>query len=71
MSGTTSKKSSYAEYRKTRSEMQDRLVAQKIVHEILKENEQKKEVIIQIESQIDEWRYASCRCRSSETILQK
>ena len=32
------------------SEMQDRLVAQKIVHEILKEDEQKKEVIIQIES---------------------
>ena len=50
MTGTTSKKSFYAEYRKTRSEMQDRPVAQKIVHEILKENEQKKEVIIQIES---------------------
>ena len=37
------KKSSYAEYRKTKSEMQDWLVAQKIVQEILKENEQKKE----------------------------
>ena len=37
------KKSSYAEYRKTKSEMQDWLVAQKIVQEILKEDEQKKE----------------------------
>ena len=36
-------KSSYAEYRKTKSEMQDWLVAQKIVQEILKEDEQKKE----------------------------
>ena len=36
------KKSSYAEYRKTKSEMQDWLVAQKIVQEILKEDEQKK-----------------------------
>ena len=35
------KKSSYAEYRKTKSEMQDWLVAQKIVQEILKEDEQK------------------------------
>ena len=37
------KKSSYAEYRKTKSEMQDWLVAQKIVQEILKEDEQKRE----------------------------
>ena len=37
------KKSSYAEYRKTKAEMQDWLVAQKIVQEILKEDEQKKE----------------------------
>ena len=37
------KKNSYAEYRKTKSEMQDWLVAQKIVQEILKEDEQKKE----------------------------
>ena len=37
------KKSSYAEYRKTKSEMQDWLVAQKIVQEILKEDEKKKE----------------------------
>ena len=35
------KKSSYAEYCKTKSEMQDWLVAQKIVQEILKEDEQK------------------------------
>ena len=35
--------SSYAEYSKTKSEMQDWLVAQKIVQEILKEDEQKKE----------------------------
>ena len=34
-------KSSYAEYCKTKSEMQDWLVAQKIVQEILKEDEQK------------------------------
>ena len=33
------KKSSYAEYRKTKSEMQDWLVAQKIVQKILKEDE--------------------------------
>ena len=32
----------YAEYRKTKSEMQDWLVAQKIVQEILKKDEQKK-----------------------------
>lgn len=31
------------EYRKTKSEMQDWLVAQKIVQEILKEDEKKKE----------------------------
>ena len=37
------KKKFYAEYRKTKSEMQDWLVAQKIVQEILKEDEQKKE----------------------------
>ena len=36
------KKSSYAEYRRTKSEMQDWLVAQKIVQEILKEDEKKK-----------------------------
>ena len=36
------KKSSYAEYRKTKSEMQDWLVAQKIMQENLKEDEQKK-----------------------------
>ena len=37
------KKSSYAEYRKTKSEMQDWPGEQKIVQEILKEDEQKKE----------------------------
>ena len=31
----------YAEYRKTKSEMQDWIVAQKIVQEILKKDEQK------------------------------
>ena len=36
------KKSSYAEYRKTKSEMQYWLVAQKIMQENLKEDEQKK-----------------------------
>ena len=39
------KKSPYAEYRKTKSEMQDWLVAQKIVQEILKEDEQKKALL--------------------------
>jgi hypothetical protein len=33
----------YTEYRKTKSEMQDWHVTQKIVQEILKEDEQKKE----------------------------
>ena len=33
----------HAEYRKTKSEMQDWLVAQKIMQENLKEDEQKKE----------------------------
>ena len=37
------KKSPMQEYRKTKSERQDWLVAQKIVQEILKEDEQKKE----------------------------
>ena len=37
------KKKSYGEYRKTKSEMQDWFVAQKIEQEILKEDEQKKE----------------------------
>ena len=36
---------SYAEYRKTKSEMQGWLVAQKIVQEILKEDEQKKRAV--------------------------
>ena len=48
------KKSSYAEYRKTKSEMQDWLVAQKIVQEILKENEQKKEQLHEQEVQKEE-----------------
>ena len=42
---------SYAEYRKTKSEMQDWLVAQKIVKEILKEDEQKKEQLHEQEVQ--------------------
>ncbi len=37
------KKSSYAEYCKTKADMQDWLVAQEIVQKILKEYEQKKE----------------------------
>lgn len=36
---------SYTEYRKTKSEMQGWLVAQKIVKEILKEDEQKKRAV--------------------------
>ena len=48
------KKSSYAEYRKTKSEMQDWLVAQKIVQEILKEDEQKKEQLYEQEVRQEE-----------------
>ena len=36
---------SYTEYRKTKSEMQGWLVAQKIVKEIVKEDEQKKRAV--------------------------
>ena len=36
----------YAEYRKTKSEMQDWIVAQKIVQEILKKDEQKKIAVV-------------------------
>ena len=43
IAGNVVHKSKYAEYRKTKSEMQDWLVAQKIVQEILKEDEKKKE----------------------------
>ena len=39
--GAVQGKSFYAEYRKTKSEMHDWLVTQKIVQEILKEDEQK------------------------------
>ena len=50
------KKSSYAEYCKTKSEMQDWLVAQKIVQEIPKEDEQK---IEQLHEQEEENRQSS------------
>ena len=49
--GAVQGKSFYAEYRKTKSEMQDWLVAQKIVQEILKEDEQKKDQLHEQEVQ--------------------
>ena len=55
------KKSSYAEYRKTKSEMQDWLVAQKIVQEILKEDEQKKEQLHEQEVRQEEENRQSSR----------
>ena len=55
------KKSSYAEYRKTKAEMQDWLVAQKIVQEILKEDEQKKEQLQEQEVRQEEENRQSSR----------
>lgn len=55
------KKSSYAEYRKTKSEMQDWLMAQKIVQEILKEDEQKKEQLHEQEVRQEEENRQSSR----------
>ena len=55
------KKSSYAEYRKTKSEMQDWLVAQKIVQEILKEDDQKKEQLHEQEVRQEEENRQSSR----------
>ena len=52
---------SYAEYRKIKSEMQDWLVAQKIVQEILKEDEQKKEQLHEQEVQLGEENRQSSR----------
>ena len=55
------KKSSYAEYRKTKSEMQDWLVAQKIVQEILKEDELKIEQLHEQEVRQEEENRQSSR----------
>ena len=55
------KKSSYAEYCKTKSEMQDWLVAQKIVQEILKEDEQKIEQLHEQEVRQEEENRQSSR----------
>ena len=55
------KKSSYAEYRKIKSEKQDWLVAQKIVQEILKEDEQKKEQLHEQEVRQEEENRQSSR----------
>lgn len=55
------KKSSYAEYRKTKAEMQDWLVEQKIVQEILKEDEQKKEQLHEQEVRQEEENRQSSR----------
>ena len=51
----------YAEYRKTKSEMQDWLVAQKIVQEILKEDEQKIEQLHEQEVRQEEENRQSSR----------
>ena len=64
------RKSSYAEYRKTKSEMQDWLVAQKIVQEILKEDEQKKEQLH--EQEVRDWgvpQQAENRFRVTKALL--
>ena len=50
-----------ADYRKTKSEMQDWLVAQKIVQEILKEDEQKKEELHEQEVRQEEENRQSSR----------
>ena len=52
---------SYAEYRKIKSEMQDWLVAQKIVQEILKEDEQKKKQLHEQEVRQEEENRQSSR----------
>ena len=52
---------SYTEYCKTKSEMQGWLVAQKIVQEILKEDEQKKEQLHEQEVQKEEENRQSSR----------
>ena len=49
------------EYRKTKSEMQDWLVAQKIVPEILKEDDQKKEQLHEQEVRQEEENRQSSR----------
>lgn len=51
----------YAEYRKTKSEMQDWHVTQKIVQEILKEDEQKKEQLHEQEVRQEEENRQSSR----------
>ena len=58
---TYRKKSSYAEYRKTKSEMQDWPGEQKIVQEILKEDEQKKEQLHEQEVRQEEENRQSSR----------
>ena len=55
------RESADAEYRKTKSEMQDWLVAQKIVQEILKEDEQKKEQLHEQEVRQEEENRQSSR----------
>ena len=55
------KKSSYAEYRKTKLAMQDWLVAQQIVQEILKEDEQKKKQLHEQEMRQEEENRQSSR----------
>ena len=61
------KKSSYTEYRKTKSEMQDWLVAQKIVQEILKEDEKKKEQLHGREKKIERIVDDGMQCRTEES----
>ena len=55
------------EYRKTKSEMQDWLVAQKIVQEILKEDEQKKEQLHGREKKIERIVDDGMQCRTEES----
>lgn len=55
------------EYRKTKSEMQDWLVAQKIVQEILKEDEKKKEQLHGREKKIERIVDDGMQCRTEES----
>lgn len=55
------------EYHKTKSEMQDWLVAQKIVQEILKEDEKKKEQLHGREKKIERIVDDGMQCRTEES----
>ena len=57
----------HAEYRKTKSEMQDWLVAQKIMQENLKEDEQKKSSCMSREKKIERIVDDGMQCRTEKS----